>query len=90
MPQVLMPETDQPDSRPLGRLADGLRSGMAQESIPSMGGVNLTFQPTITVQGAAQDADPYEAVRRGLSGYADELKRHLETILRDQRRLSYA
>lgn len=91
MPQIRMPEVPQPAAPSLGAMADGLRSASSPAPAPAGGEVVLNFSPTVTVNGGGSESgDPYEAVRRGLSGQADELKRHLETILRDQRRLSYA
>ena len=49
----------------------------------------MTFSPTINLSGGGS-SDPYEAVRRGLSAGADDVKRQLERVLADQRRLSYA
>lgn len=89
-PEPRMPVAEPPAPRPVGVLADGLRAASRPEPAPAAGEVVLNFSPTVNMQGAGESADPYESVRRGLSGYADEIKRQLETILRDQRRLSYA
>jgi len=89
-PEPRMPVAEPPAPRPVGALADGLRAASRPEPAPAAGEVVLNFSPTVNMQGAGESADPYESVRRGLSGYADEIKRQLETILRDQRRLSYA
>nr|MCR5257044.1 hypothetical protein [Desulfovibrio sp.] len=90
IPPIRMPETPQPAAPSLGAMADGLRSASSTAPAPAGGEVVLNFSPTVTVNGGSGSGDPYEAVRRGLSGQADEIKRYIETILRDQRRLSYA
>lgn len=73
---------------PLDRLSSmlGQYSGSGQGA-PS--GVTMTFSPTINLSGGGS-SDPYEAVRRGLSSGADDIKKQLERVLADQRRLSYA
>ncbi|MCR5256986.1 MAG: phage tail tape measure protein [Desulfovibrio sp.] len=71
---------------------DRLSSMLGQHAQPGQGapaGVTLTFSPTINMSGG-DSGDPYEAVRRGLSAGADDIKRQLERVLADQRRLSYA
>ncbi len=74
---------------PLDRLNSTLRELAPSAGSVAGGGVSLSFAPTINLSGPSS-GDPYEAVRRGLSAGADDLKRQLERILADQRRLSYA
>ena len=50
--------------------------------------ITINVQAPVSVGSAS--SDPYEAVRRGLSAGADDIKRQLERVLADQRRLSYA
>ncbi len=73
---------------PLDRLSSMLGQH-AQPGQSAPAGVTLTFSPTINMSGG-DSGDPYEAVRRGLSAGADDIKRQLERLLADQRRLSYA
>ena len=80
-PEAVMP-LDRLSSM-LRELSPGRRPGAPGE------GVNLNFAPTINLSGPSS-GDPYEAVRRGLSAGADDIKRQLERVLADQRRLSYA
>jgi len=64
----------------LGQYAGG---GQAQ-------GNTITINVQAPVSFGSASSDPYEAVRRGLSAGADDIKRQLERVLADQRRLSYA
>lgn len=64
----------------LGQYAGG---GQGQNS-------TITINVQAPVSFGSASSDPYEAVRRGLSAGADEIKRQLERVLADQRRLSYA
>lgn len=52
-----------------------------------MGGMNVSFSPVINVNGGGSDA--YDQVKRGLSEGRDSLRRELERLMSDQRRLSY-
>lgn len=57
-------------------------------SVPAGGaGINVTFAPNITVTGGGQDA--YADVKRGLEEGQANLKRELERLLNNQRRLAY-
>lgn len=59
--------------------------------LPGIGGspsINVTFSPVINVSGGG--GDPYESVKRGLTDGSRALKRNLEQLLADQRRLSFA
>ena len=49
--------------------------------------ISVSFSPTINIGGGGNDA--YSAVRRGLDEGAKNLKRELERLLADKRRLSY-
>ncbi len=54
------------------------------------GSINVTFSPSITVQGQGKDADIYASVRNGLTAGVNDLRRELEKLMAEQRRLSYA
>lgn len=51
------------------------------------GGVSVNFAPTINITGAGGDA--YAEVKRGLAEGQKNLKREIERIIANQRRLSY-
>lgn len=70
---------------PLDRLSSFLGS-----SSGGVGGITISFSPVINMSGGSASSDPYAEVRRGLSAGADDLKKQLERVLADQRRLSYA
>ena len=70
---------------PLDRLSSFLGS-----SSGGVGGITISFSPVINMSGGSAASDPYAEVRRGLSAGADDLKKQLERVLADQRRLSYA
>lgn len=70
---------------PLDRLSSFLGS-----SSGGVGGITISFSPVINMSGSSAASDPYAEVRRGLSAGADDLKKQLERVLADQRRLSYA
>ena len=70
---------------PLDRLSSFLGS-----SSGGVGGITISFSPVINMSGGSTAVDPYAEVRRGLSAGADDLKKQLERVLADQRRLSYA
>ena len=65
---------------PLSKLENMIGGGI--------GGMNVTFSPTITITGGGGDA--YEQVKRGLAEGQDSFKRQLEQLMANQRRLSYA
>lgn len=52
------------------------------------GGVSVTFSPVINVSGGGNDV--YDAVRRGLAAGQESLKKELERLLTNQKRLSYS
>ncbi len=62
---------------PLSKLADMQRGG----------GISVSFAPVIQMQGGG---DAYDQVRRGLADGAENLKRQLEQLQSQQRRLGYA
>ena len=70
---------------PLDRLSSFIGS-----SSGGVGGITISFSPVINMSGGSASSDPYAEVRRGLSAGADDLKKQLERVLADQRRLSYA
>lgn len=70
---------------PLDRLSSFLGS-----SSGGVGGITISFAPVINLSGGSTAADPYAEVRRGLSAGAEDLKKQLERVLADQRRLSYS
>ena len=70
---------------PLDRLSSFLGS-----SSGGVGGITISFSPVINLSGGSTAADPYAEVRRGLSAGAEDLKKQLERVLADQRRLSYS
>jgi TP901 family phage tail tape measure protein len=51
------------------------------------GGVNVTFSPVINVSGGG---DVYAEVRRGLAAGQESLRKELERLLANQKRLSYS
>lgn len=65
---------------PLSRLSSMLRGGTGAA------GMNVTFSPTINVSGGA---DAYDQVKRGITEGRDALRRDLEKLMNDRRRLSY-
>ena len=67
---------------PLSKLA-----GMLGGSAGGMGGMSVNFAPVINISGDGGDA--YAQVKRGLSEGRDTLRRELERLMSDQRRLSY-
>ena len=69
---------------PLSRLAGMI--GNAQASVAS--GMSVSFAPVINISGGGADA--YDQVKRGLAEGRDSLRRELERLMSDQRRLSYA
>ena len=54
----------------------------------SGGGMNVTFAPVINITGG--DKDVYSEVRRGLAAGQESLKKELERLLANQKRLSYS
>ena len=66
---------------PLSRLDSMLSGGGGG------GTINVTFSPTINVSGGSGDV--YAEVRRGLEAGQANLKKELERLLANQRRLSY-
>lgn len=66
---------------PLSRLDSMLSGGTGG------GGISVNFAPTINITGAGGDA--YAEVKRGLAEGQKNLKRELERIIANQRRLSY-
>ncbi|MBR5024165.1 MAG: hypothetical protein IKX48_03800, partial [Victivallales bacterium] len=54
------------------------------------GSISVIFSPSIMVQGQGNDADIYASVRNGLTAGVNDLKRELEKLMAEQRRLSYA
>lgn len=70
---------------PLDRLSSFIGS-----SSGGVGGITISFSPVINMSGGSASSDPYAEVCRGLSAGADDLKKQLERVLADQRRLSYA
>ncbi|MGN0887222.1 MAG: hypothetical protein ACI4RT_09570, partial [Candidatus Spyradenecus sp.] len=69
------------DVLPLSKLGTMMGGGTG-------GGVTVNFAPVINVSGGGADA--YAQVKSGLTEGARNLKRELEKLLADQRRLSYA
>ena len=51
-------------------------------------GMSVSFAPVINISGGGADA--YDQVKRGLAEGRDSLRRELERLMSDQRRLSYA
>lgn len=51
------------------------------------GGVNVTFSPVINISGGSNDV--YSEVRRGLAAGQESLKKELERLWANQKRLSY-
>ena len=54
--------------------------------LSSEGGVNVTFSPVINITGGG---DVYDEVRRGLAAGQESLKKELERLWANQKRLSY-
>jgi SLT domain-containing protein len=54
--------------------------------LSSEGGVNVTFSPVINITGGG---DVYGEVRRGLAAGQESLKKELERLWANQKRLSY-
>lgn len=69
---------------PLSKLEGMLNGGVSGAG----GGISINFAPVINVSGGGASA--YDSVKRGLEEGQRNLKRELEKLLRDQRRLSYA
>ena len=57
---------------------------------PEAGSISVSFSPSINIQGQGKDSDIYASVRNGLTAGINDLKRELEKLMAEQRRLSYA
>ena len=68
---------------PLSKL-DGMLSGGAGGGVG--GGITINFAPVINVSGGG---DVYSDIQKGLTAGANSLKKELEKLLQNQRRLSY-
>lgn len=80
--QAIIGEGSEPEAvMPLSKL-DNLLSTNG-----GAGGISINFAPVINVSGGG---DVYGEVTRGLEAGRESLKRELERLLRDQRRVSYA